>query len=131
MSSFTDPSCAVEELDVTPLADGRTWRVVKEFDFASRTLERIVRVPVGQLTDFASVPRALWSFWPPTGKYTRAALVHDRLYREPSERCTRYQADRTLLEGCVVLGVSLWTCMVLFLGVRLGGRRAFQPRTKE
>ena len=49
MSSFTTPL----ELEYV---DGRTWRLTAEFDFASEVLERIVRVPVGFVTDFASTP---------------------------------------------------------------------------
>lgn len=37
-------------------------------------------IPVGYVTDFASVPQILWSICPPIGKYNRAALVHDFLY---------------------------------------------------
>lgn len=37
-------------------------------------------IPSGYVTDFASVPKILWSFCPPIGKYNRAALVHDFLY---------------------------------------------------
>lgn len=41
---------------------------------------KILVIPVGYVTDFASVPMFLWSFFPPIGKYNRAALVHDFLY---------------------------------------------------
>ncbi len=34
-------------------------------------------VPVDYLTDFASIPRLLWSFLPPMGSYTKAAVIHD------------------------------------------------------
>lgn len=39
-------------------------------------------VPVGQTTDFASVPRPFVWFLPRYGSYTMAAILHDYLWRE-------------------------------------------------
>src|SRR5262245_55189884 len=39
-----------------------------------------VTVPVGFVTDFASIPRIFWSALPPDGRYTYPAIVHDYLY---------------------------------------------------
>jgi hypothetical protein len=39
-----------------------------------------VTVPVGFVTDFASIPRAFWSILRPDGTYTYPAIVHDYLY---------------------------------------------------
>lgn len=123
-SSFTTP-ISLELLDVTPDADGRNWRLLAEFDFASQVLERIVRVPAGFETDFASIPRLFWNILPPTGRYAKAAVVHDYLYRTPGE-ATRHDADRALLEGMVALRVGWLTCGIIYGGVRLGGRRAYK-----
>lgn len=117
MGSFTTP-LIVEYLD------GRNWRLLQEFDFASEVLERIVRVPAGFVTDFASIPRMLWSLLPPTGKYGKATVVHDVLYRYPecvTPRVTRIQADRTLFEGMVALRVGWLTRWAIYAGVRAGG----------
>lgn len=122
MSCFTTP------LELEYL-DGRSWRVTREFDFASETLERIVRVPVGFVTDFASVPRVFWALLPSTGKYGKAAVVHDDLYQHPNMIApfvTRIQADRTLLEGMMALGVDWFTRWVIYFGVRAGGRWAYR-----
>ena len=40
----------------------------------------LVFIPKGYETDLASVPRFLWSFVPPFGEYTFAAIIHDFLY---------------------------------------------------
>ncbi len=124
MSAFTTP------LDVE-FIDGTNWRVLVEFDFASETLERIVRVPVGFLTDFASVPRILWNLWPPCGRYGKAAVIHDLLYRDVKQKVTRLQADHTLLEGMRALQVDRLTCWIIFLGVRLGGKFAFHASCRR
>lgn len=122
MSTFTTP-LQLEYLD------GRTWKLLADFDFASETLERMVRVPAGFVTDFASIPRPLWALLPPTGRYGKAAVIHDDLYRSPHmvrPAVTRLQADRTLREGMEALGVTWLVRQVIYLGVRLGGRRSYK-----
>ena len=53
-----------------------------------------VNVPVGFVTDFASIPRIFWSVLPPDGKYTHPAIVHDYLYW--TQRGPREDADQIL-----------------------------------
>lgn len=113
-----------EPLDVRYL-DGRRWRLLQSFDFASQTLERIVRVPTGFETDFASIPRVLWPIFPPTGPYGKAALVHDALYRTFG-LCSRADADRTLLEAMEALGVNWFTRWTMYTAVRAGGHRSYK-----
>lgn len=76
MSSFTT------QLKVIPLDNGKDWEVIEEFTYYIGELgsETYVTVPVGFITDFASVPRILWSFFPPWGKYGKAAVIHDFLW---------------------------------------------------
>lgn len=52
-------------------------------------------VPVGADTDFASVPRVFVWFLPRYGRYTRAAILHDRLWRHvvPTTDLTYLDAD--------------------------------------
>ena len=42
-----------EPLDVRYM-DGRSWRLLAEFDFASQVLERIIRCPKDETSDFAT-----------------------------------------------------------------------------
>ena len=117
MSAFTTP------LELEYL-DGRFWRLTSEFDFASDTLERIIRVPVDFVTDFASIPRVLWNVLPPTGTYGKAAVIHDMLYQHPeclTPTVTRMQADGTLLEAMIALHTDWLTALLIYAGVRLGG----------
>jgi len=123
VSSFTTP-IALEPLDVSPI-DARNWRLLVEFDFASQVLERILRVPVGFVTDFASTPRILWSLLPPTGTYSKAAMVHDDCYRTPGI-CTRRDADATFFEAMTALRVGWLTRWAMWAGVRVGGTRSYK-----
>lgn len=118
------PCLADENLDVRYM-NGRNWRLLESFSFASQVLERIITVPKDFITDFASIPRLFQNILSPTGPYGKAALVHDDLYRTPGI-CTRAQADRTFLEAMVALKVSWWTRMIMYGGVRLGGHGSYK-----
>jgi hypothetical protein len=41
-----------------------------------------IKVPAGYKTDFASIPRPLWWWISPHGKYERAAVIHDYICSE-------------------------------------------------
>ena len=80
---------------VSPFADGNNWFLVEDLDYEVRDTGKIVTVPAGFVTDFASIPRPFWSILPTWGKYGPPAVVHDFLYWD--QRCTREQADRIIL----------------------------------
>lgn len=116
MSSFTTP-LLLEYLD-----DGRTYRLLAGFVYLTELAPqgcRCIYVPSGFVTDFASVPRPIWNILPPTGRYGKAAVIHDWLYR-----CTdvdRATCDRVFLEAMETLGVSWFTRRTMWLAVRAFG----------
>jgi len=77
MSSFITP------LIVTPMPDGRRWKLWKEFTYhiGSRWSQNKVTVPAGFITDFASIPWVFWTILPSWGRYGKAAVIHDWLYQ--------------------------------------------------
>lgn len=113
MSSFTTP-LLLEYLD------GRQFRLIAGFVYITELVrECSVYVPAGFVTDFASIPRALWNLFPPMGRYGKAAVVHDFLYR-----CTdvdRATCDRVFLEAMETLGVGWFTRRTMWLAVRAFG----------
>lgn len=120
------------ELAVTPLPDGRNWRVDPPpfvYHFGTPTGEDYVTVEAGFITDFASTPRVIWSLFPPWGKYGKAAVVHDKLYRtrlvtnkaQGNWTVTRHEADCVLWEAMGVTGTPTVSRLCIYLGVRLGG----------
>jgi len=106
---------------VTPLDDGRHWRLVQPFDYhvGSLSSTEIIRVPAGFVTDFASVPRLLWYVIPPWGRYGKAAVVHDFCYTH--RLYSRRRADRIFLEAMKALSVPLWKRIVMVVAVRIFG----------
>jgi hypothetical protein len=119
LSTFLTP------LEVTPLDDGRTWRIDETFDYESVVLGRIITVQAGEVTDFASIPRAFYPIFLPTGPYARAAGLHDHLYRAKGE-ATRAQADAVFLEAMTTLGVNRVTRQILYRGVRWFGGSSYK-----
>ena len=51
---------------VSPLADGSTWVVMRDFDFQPAA-QPAARAEAGFQTDFASIPRPFWVFLPKWG----------------------------------------------------------------
>lgn len=138
MSSFTLPL----ELEYV---DGNAWLVTAPFHYelGDKGSNRAVCVPEGFSTDFASVPRILWNIFCPTGKYGKAAVIHDFLYRGGfvqrvefrentgyyiHEDVNRKESDAIFLEAMGVLGVGWFTRWTLYLGVRVGGHFSWKER---
>lgn len=114
MSSFTKP------LTVTKRDDG-TWKVAESFRYyvGREGSKDYVDVPEGFVTDFASVPRPLWSIFPPDGKYSQAAVLHDYCYCHHTYN--RKKCDQVFLEAMEVLKVSWWKRRLMYRAVRMFG----------
>lgn len=114
MSRFT------QSLIVSPLSDGQTWVLLKDFgyDVKEEGSGEVIDVPVGFKTDFASVPRIFWAILPRWGRYGNAAVIHDYCYW--SQTYSRKVSDQIFLEAMGVLGVPVIQktfCMELFAGL--------------
>ena len=115
MSRFT------KILTISPLPDGSSWYLRHPFgyDVGEKGSGDTVEVPVGYMTDFASVPRLFWILFPRWGKYGNAAVIHDFLYWEQSS--SRRETDRIFLEAMGVLNVGTVTRYTLYGAVRAFG----------
>lgn len=130
MSSFTS------ELVVQSI-DERKWKVMERFNYNIDTADSVnaVEVPVGFITDFASIPRILWNVLPPWGKYGKAAVIHDYMYTEHKHsvfsaegvesfvQIERKQADGIFLQAMEVLGVNKITRYAMYYAVRVFGNK--------
>ena len=104
-------------LSVDVLNDGRTYRVNRPFIVEMPGRKFIV--PAGFETDFASVPRGLWNIFPPFGRYSKAAVLHDYLYRCSSME--RKTCDKIFLDCMEALGVPWRKRKAMYYGVRMFG----------
>ena len=115
MSQFT------EALIVTPLADGKSWIIYKNFfyDVGAENSGDRIQVDLGFVTDFASVPRILWWALPKWGVYGNASVIHDWLYW--TQKRSRLQSDNIMLEAMTVLEVQPIIKKLIFYAVRTFG----------
>jgi hypothetical protein len=110
-----------EVLLVSPLADGRTWVVSRDFGYEVGTEGSgdTVDVAVGFQTDFASIPRMFWVVLPKWGRYGNASIIHDWLYW--SQERSRKESDDIFLEAMGVLQVGPFKKHVIYWAVRAFG----------
>lgn len=94
------------------------------------TEDVILTVPKGSTTDFASFPRILHSLISPLNNTIYAATLHDYLYRNPdnpaASSVNRSDADRVYYWGMRACGVWGITAIIMYIGVRLGGRLSYK-----
>lgn len=81
----------------------------------------IIKVSAGFTTDFASIPRFFWRVFPPAGKYGKAAIIHDFLYRFKTG-INRKDADYIFWLAMGELGVPDWKRWCIWKAVRLFGK---------
>lgn len=139
MSSFTDP------LRVEPNDDCSSWTILEPFRFWLEALHvgDVITVPRGTTTDFASVPKLFWSILSPFGRYGKAAVVHDHLYRnggtvdvsdqqvDPVARIrtfTRAECDQVFLDAMECLGVNWITRKFMYRMVRMFGMWSYKGK---
>lgn len=115
---------------VRPFGDNKFWVTVEPLVYTiGNTSDRII-VPKGFVTDFASVPQALWSMGlSPYGQYSRAAVIHDYLYW--AQACSREQSDRLLLIAMKESEVGNFDEFLVYQGVNLGGQGPWNGNAQE
>lgn len=104
------------------LKEDGTVKPVEEYteeDRHLRSWDKIV-IPAGFVTDLATIPRWLWSIFPPHDYYAKAAILHDYLYETATG--TKEEADYVFYEALGVLGMPKWQRKLFYWGVRLIGR---------
>jgi hypothetical protein len=120
MSNFLTP------LQVQANNDG-TWTISEEFEYyiGDNPTKDIIKIDVGFITDFASVPKIFWNIYPPySPDYGKAAVIHDGLYA--AKIFNRKKADSIFKDAMKVLGASWLTRHIIWVAVRLGGSYAWK-----
>lgn len=85
-------------------------------------------IPEGFVTDFASVPRWLWSIIPPYGIAANASVLHDYRYifcelgQELGSHHARIRADKLFLGDLLQDGIPKWQAWAMYRAVRLFGK---------
>ncbi|NBB65440.1 DUF1353 domain-containing protein [Pseudomonas sp. ODNR1LW] len=96
--------------------------------------EELIVIPRGFVTDLTSIPRLVWSVYPPDGPWAKAAVIHDFLYYTKgtgvwhrhcgvtrAQAYTRKEADDILKQAMADRKIGAWEQFVIWSAVRLGG----------
>jgi len=122
-------ACATQRAPtLIPFDDGEFWVLGNDLIFTIRDTGEKIIVPRGFVTDFASVPRIFWTFFPKHGEYTRAAIVHDFLYWE--QKCSREQADELFDIVMADSEVDSTTRFSIYTAVRVWGDDAWEENAR-
>ncbi|HKB41289.1 MAG TPA: DUF1353 domain-containing protein [Gemmataceae bacterium] len=107
------------QVDVRQI-DDQDWEVLRALVYHATSED--FEVPVGEHTDFASVPRVFVWFIPRYGRYTKAAILHDYLCSKvvPAHTISRIEADGIFRQAMRELGVPFLRRWIMWAAVRLG-----------
>ena len=105
------------------------WQLLSSLKYYSLILDRELVVPMGFVTDFASVPRLPIIYWFTGGKANAPAVLHDWFYRTGTESVSRAQADAVLKEAMEARGYWYASSWMMYLGVRVGGYWSYETRS--
>lgn len=110
------------ELELRHRPGHTRWEVIRELRY--HCLDgRLIVVPVGYLSDLASVPRlAQRVVNPHTVPMRRPSVVHDYLYTDLTHRFTKAEADRIFYDALQEEGMKQPQAWLVWKAVRLGGR---------
>lgn len=106
----------LSDLDVRVVHGG--YKLLAPLTYWSDLLDDYVVVPVGFITDFASIPRIGRILITGHGKDRQGAVVHDYLY---SIAFDRKMADSVFLEALEASGVAWIKRRIMYRAVRTGG----------
>lgn len=82
-----------------------------------------VTVPKGLVTDGGTIPRILWSLFPPYYRYFPACLVHDYMYLLAVRGIgTKAEADKLFKENIKRCGLGMQYWFTMYWFVRIFGR---------
>jgi hypothetical protein len=116
-------------LGVTRFADAM-WYLTREISWSPNPGVALpsVTVPVGFVTDFASIPRALWSLLPRDGDYVWAAVVHDYLYWE--QKTSKADADSVFNAAMEDYKIPTLERIAIYEGVSWGGQSSWDENAR-
>ena len=97
-------------------------------DFICASPYGLIKVPKGFITDFASIPPGIRWIIKRKGKYNKASVIHDYLYRfaklnpdYPDGIITREIADYVMKGFMILSGVGCIKRNVILAGLKVGG----------
>lgn len=104
------------------VVNDRHFILLSELIFYHHPSDLLIKVPVGFSTDLASVPRLLWSIFPPLGKYSKAAVIHDYLLLNLLKfNITKQNVHDIFYDAMIISDVPKWKANIFKKFVELYG----------
>ncbi|NUU34671.1 DUF1353 domain-containing protein [Pseudomonas sp. C2B4] len=98
------------------------WEVIRPLVYRTSDGRQVV-VPVGYLSDLASVPHVARRIVDPqTPQARRPSVVHDHIYTHLSHRFSKVEADRIFYDALREEGMATPLAWLMWKAVRIGGR---------
>lgn len=119
----------MDPIDFKPFVDGRNWIVREPLTYRIGISQDSMTVPVGFVTDLASIPPSLQSFIQQNGPYLLPAVVHDYLYWK--QTCSRDQSDQIFMLAMIEHAVPDTRRVAIYQAVHLLGSFAWDQNTRD
>lgn len=88
---------------------------------------KVITIPKGMETDFATIPRLFWVLFPPhLKKYRQAAVVHDYLYLDKNIVTSRAFADTEFRRILIKNNTPIITAWTFWAVIRLFGNKRWK-----
>ena len=124
---YKEPGEKVKSAFLTDLVvkclDDKTWEIKSSLEYRSKILNYVIHVPIGFVTDFASVPRLPLIYLVAGGVADCPATIHDFLYQK--HECSKSKADRVFLEAMKVIKIHFLKRQIMYWAVVLFGWTAY------
>lgn len=130
LSLLTIASCGVTRPTVTQVvANPALFMVSHPLEYRVGNSDYVIVVPVGFLTDLASIPESLWWWESPHEGTMAPAIVHDYLYWE--KPCSKDEADAVMYLAMRDIGMSHIDAYFVYLGLRTPMAQAAWDENKD
>ena len=106
------------------------WPISIKEKIDGHIVETSFPIPMNTPTDFASIPPVLHSFVTPLDNSIYSAVLHDYLYRNPTEpiprNISREKADILFYYGLKAYGKNRISSLLLYYGVHWFGKSSYK-----
>lgn len=97
-----------------------------------RDIDETIVIPAGYVLDWSSIPRLLWTMYPPNySEARRGAAAHDYLYSHLYRYFDKGFADDLLVAFMEKEDASRFACFAFHKAVKVGGRGGWAQITKR
>lgn len=136
---YLDPLVLVRLKDAVKNNNGKSSNYLVGEDYRVRLKvngdEKVITVPMGMMTDLASVPALFRSFIGRVGPHLEAAIVHDFLYSAwqdfedmtPTKNMRKF-SDEVMRVAMLSARVAGWKVFLIYKALRIGGKKAFTDK---